>query len=171
MSAPQIEIANACNQLILNNNLNRGRTVIVSQTYPVLRCVEQQFRVNYGSQCKTTFETQEVFNKLLAEHDGNNNSPLFRQDIKKVRRNKKLQFTMDSEELKVSSIHSYKGWDADNVILIIQPDSDLDEFGGFNTWDLPSLVYTAITRAKQNLFVLNIGNNQFDRFFRSALGQ
>ena len=145
--------------------------MIVSQTYPVLRSIEQQFRVNYVSQCKTTFETQEVFNKLLAEHNGNNKSPLFRQDIKKVRRNKKLQFTMDTEDLKISSIHSYKGWDADSVILIIQPDSDLDEFGGFNTWDLPSLVYTAITRAKQNLFVLNMGNNQFDGFFRTALGQ
>lgn len=171
VNTPQIEVANACNQLILNNNLKKGQTVIVSQTYPVLRCIEQQFRVNFGCQCKTTFETQEVFNKLLVEHDGNKNSPLFRRDIKQVRRNKKLQFTMDTEELKISSIHSYKGWDAENVILIIQPNSDLDEFGGFNTWDLPSLIYTAITRAKQNLFVLNMGNNQFDGFFRAALGQ
>lgn len=161
------EMADACLKLIVDNNLNKGRTVIVSQTYPLLRALEQQIRLSQDCSCMTTFETQEVYDKILAENDGDTKSEHFIDTIKDVRDNKKLHFTMDTEQLKVSSIHSYKGWDADNVILIIQPDDDLDDFGESAVMGRPELIYTAITRAKQNLFVLNMGNARFDDFFRT----
>ena len=88
-----------------------------------------------------------------------------------MRDNKKLHFTMETDQIKVSSIHSYKGWDAENVILVIQPDDSIDELGESTFMVRPELIYTAITRAKQNLFVLNMGNSLFDEFFRTALGQ
>ena len=115
----------------------------------------------------TTFETQEVYDKVLAENNGNTKSEHFVDTIKDVRDNKKLHFTMETDQIKISSIHSYKGWDADNVILIIQPDDDLDDFGESAVMGRPELIYTAITRAKQNLFVLNMGNCRFDDFFRT----
>lgn len=166
-NTPAKEMAEACLKLIADNNLYKGRTVIVSQTYPLLRALEQQIRISQGSPCMTTFETQEVYDKILAENNGNTKSEHFVDTIKEVRDNKKLHFTMDTELLKVSSIHSYKGWDADNVILIIQPDDVLDDFGESAIIGRPELIYTAITRAKQNLFVLNMGNDRFDDFFRT----
>ena len=160
------EMADACLKLIIDNNLNKGRTVIVSQTYPLLRELEQQIRISQGSPCMTTFETKEVYEKILADNKGNAQSEHFSDTVKEVRDNKKLHFTMDTDQIKVSSIHSFKGWDADNVILIIQPDEDNDssESAKIST---PELIYTAITRAKQNLFVLNMGNSRFDDFFRT----
>ena len=163
------EIADSCLKLISDNNLNKGRTVIVSQTYPLLRALEQQIRISQGSPCMTTFETQEVYDKILAENNGNTKSEHFVDTIKDVRDNKKLHFTMDTDLLKISSIHSYKGWDADNVILIIQPEEDIDDFGDSVVMARPELIYTAITRAKLNLFVLNMGNAIFDEFFRQEL--
>ena len=84
LTTTETEIANACFQIIENNNLNKGQTVIISQTYPALRSIEQQFRVNYEIRCKTTFETQEVYEKLLANHNGIKESSLFRKDIKSL---------------------------------------------------------------------------------------
>lgn len=160
------EMADVCLRLIADNNLDKGRTVIVSQTYPLLRALEQQIRITQGSPCMTTFETQEVYDKVLAENNGDTKSVRFVDTIKDVRDNMKLHFTMDTDQIKVSSIHSYKGWDANNVILIIQPDDSFDDFGETAIMGRPELVYTAITRAKQNLFVLNMGNARYDNFFK-----
>lgn len=165
------EISTECLKLIEDNELNKGKTVILSQTYSLLRVLEQQIRVSQGGPCMTTFETKEVYDKFLEENNGNVNSEHFIDSIKNVRDNKKLHFTMETDQIKVSSIHSYKGWDAENVILVIQPDDSIDEFGESTFMVRPELIYTAITRAKQNLFVLNMGNSLFDEFFRTALGQ
>ena len=72
---------------------------------------------------------------------------------------------MDSGLLKISSIHSYKGWEADNVILIIQPDNSISEDEEEPIMQRPELIYSAITRAKNNLFILNLNNLFFHDFF------
>ena len=167
-ATPQ-DIASKCLQLINDNDLEKSNTVILSQTYPFLRGVEFSLRNVAGCCCMTTFETQEVYNKLLSDSDGNAMADLFRESIKKVRDNKKLHFTMDTDLLKISSIHSYKGWDADNVILIIQPDDDFIESGESILMSRPELIYTAITRAKQKLFILNLGNRKYDGFFAKRI--
>lgn len=164
-------IAAECLQIIDSNHLEKHNTVILSQGDAFLRWVDQHIRNTVHSSCMTTFETQEVYDKLLSDRGGNSKDDLFKEDIKRVRNNKKLHFTMDSDLLKISSIHSYKGWDADNVILIIQSEGFIDEFGESSFMARPELIYTAITRAKQNLFVLNLGNCLFDGFFRTALGR
>jgi len=169
------EIAEGCLKIIEKNKLNKGRTVIVSQTYLLLRDLEQLIRVSQKAPCMTTFETKEVYEKILKDNDGNINSKHFIDTIKRVRDNKKFHFTMETDQLKLSSIHSYKGWDADNVILIIQsaiqPEDNIDEVEEKSFMERPELIYTAITRAKQNLFVLNIGNSRYDSFFKTVLGQ
>lgn len=163
-NTPATEMADACLKLVSDNNLDIGRTVILSQTFPLLRAIEQHIRISQGCSCMTTFETQEVYDNLLAENDGNTKTEHFVESIKKVRDNKKLHFTMDTVLLKISSIHSYKGWDAENVILIIQQEIDRDDREE-EIMAMPELVYTAITRAKTNLFILNMGNRKFDVFF------
>ena len=162
------EISTECLKLIEDNELNKGKTVILSQTYSLLRDLEQQIRASQGRPCMTTFETKEVYDKILEENNGNINCEHFIDSIKNVRDNKKLHFSMETDQIKVSSIHSYKGWDAENVILIIQPDDSIDEVGDSSFMARPELIYTAITRAKHNLFVLNIGNNLYDGFFRTV---
>jgi len=66
------------------------------------------------------------------------------------RRNKK-SFFMDDGRLKLSTIHSFKGWELINVLLITPTEGDSLPPGT----DLNLLLYTAITRARENLFVFN----------------
>lgn len=105
-----------------------------------------------------TFETQEQYERLEA------NSKNLKMDLWRIRDHQKAHFTMMTDQIKMSSIYSYKGWEADNVILLIQPEKEYIKVED-SVMAMPELVYTAITRAKKNLFILNIGNSMFDDFF------
>lgn len=64
----------------------------------------------------------------------------------------------------MSSIYSFKGWEAKTIFLIIEPPPHIyDE--GERVFDTPELIYTAITRAKNNLFILNMRHQKYDDFF------
>ncbi|MNY72039.1 hypothetical protein D3C86_2105030 [compost metagenome] len=55
---------------------------------------------------------------------------------------------MGDGRLKMCTIHSYKGWESLNIVLFIPPSHpDLEA--------LDAIVYTAMTRARQKLYVLN----------------
>lgn len=65
----------------------------------------------------------------------------------------KNRFRTNSDKITVSTIQSFKGWEANNVALIITEK------------DTPELIYTGITRTREQLLVINIGNRKFDEFF------
>lgn len=64
-------------------------------------------------------------------------------------RRKKMAFWMGDGRLKMSSIHSFKGWESQNVILYIPKNI----IGNIKLFDM--LVYTAITRTRQNIIIIN----------------
>ena len=76
-----------------------------------------------------------------------------------IEEQKKFAFQANSGKVKISTIHSFKGWESSAVILI------LDDLGGLNN---DELIYTGITRAKEVLYILNnnIKFNQFAREFK-----
>jgi hypothetical protein len=61
----------------------------------------------------------------------------------------KRSFWMGDSRLKMSTFHSFKGWELMNVILIIPPD------GSGSEPELDSLIYTSLTRTRSNLIVFN----------------
>lgn len=70
---------------------------------------------------------------------------------------------MKTGTTKLSSIHSYKGWESHTVFLIIeQPEREGQQ-------EPVELIYTALTRAQVNLFVFNLGNPYYDNFFSSNM--
>lgn len=85
---------------------------------------------------------------------------LYDNYIELIRKNKKRNFRMNPGLMKLSTIHSFKGWEIKNLFLVIE-NTDIDEFIS------PELVYTALTRCRNNLFVFNVGNNEYDNFFGS----
>lgn len=82
------------------------------------------------------------------------------EDIELIRKNKKLHFRMNPGYIKISTIHSFKGWDVKNLFLIIGNDNN-------NKFENPELIYTALTRCRSNLFIMNLGNTYYDSFFKS----
>lgn len=84
---------------------------------------------------------------------------VFEEEEKKTRHKK--SFWMGDSRLKASTIHSFKGWEVNYIILYISEKirSDIKKNN--------LLIYTSITRSKQNLVILN-SNVEYDAFFRTV---
>jgi len=67
--------------------------------------------------------------------------------------NHKTAFWMGVPRIKMSTIHSFKGWELKNVIVVV-------------TVNNPSEIYTAISRTMQNLIVINLVRN-YDEYGKS----
>lgn len=80
--------------------------------------------------------------------------------FKDVRDGKKNNFWFHSGGVKVSTIQSFKGWEAGTLFLVVEP--------GFRSEAsaVHELIYTSITRAKNNLVILNLGNQSFEKEFQ-----
>ena len=75
--------------------------------------------------------------------------------LKLIRRNKKIHFYMNSGTIKVSTVHSFKGWESEMLFLIVE--SSFDELeSNFN-----EILYTGLTRSKSNLVIINFGNEAY----------
>ncbi len=79
--------------------------------------------------------------------------------IKDIRDNKKFHFWFNSGTLKFSTIHSFKGWEANTLVLIIEPRYEYGEF----QLSFDELIYVGLTRSRSNLVVLNYGNNDYHK--------
>lgn len=79
---------------------------------------------------------------------------VFVVDGKRDWRNKKT-FISGNGRLRISTIHKFKGWEANNVIMLIPPKWSVDE-------NLDSIVYTAMTRTLKDLIVLNSNERYWD---------
>ena len=114
-----------------------------------------------------TFVSAERYKKLLQKHhvtDENTANWKFHRDLDSLDRTRKQQFTTDKRCLKLSTIQSFKGWESPSVIVILE-DNYISRETGFMPMCMEN-IYTAITRARENLYVINIGNNYYDSFFR-----
>ncbi|MFC1559067.1 UvrD-helicase domain-containing protein [Gemmatimonadota bacterium] len=74
---------------------------------------------------------------------------VFEEEDSEDRTRHKRSFWMGDGRLKLCTIHSFKGWELKNVILIT-PEKESSEFS-----DVDRLVYTAMTRTRENLIVFN----------------
>ena len=86
--------------------------------------------------------------------------------LEKIRRNKKYNFWMNPGIMKLSTIHSFKGWETHTLFLIIEK---YPENGAHSLWNLDELIYTGITRCRLNLIVINVGNTKYDEFFKQIV--
>lgn len=132
-------------------NLHPSNISILSPKIDCLREMDYLIRNNMKEKTTTTFETQEVLDYIKKNK--------IKQDISIIRRNKKNHFWMKTGTTKLSSIHSYKGWESHTVFLLIEQS---DREGQRETVEL---IYTGLTRARVNLFVFNLGNRFYDSFF------
>ena len=118
---------------------------ILARTNDLLAEIDYEIRKSSTYTTSTTFENQE-----------SNRDPKIKSwEIEKIRKSRKQSFKIHHEGVNLSTIHSFKGWEIDTLFLIIdESDSEIDE-----------LIYTAITRCKDRLFVLNIGDERYHQFF------
>ena len=131
---------------------------ILSDTHNIVRLIEKALKEKYiDLPIITTSESQTQYDNLLARYEGDYRNPLFERDKHKIRRMKKVHFAIDTEAVKISTIKSYKGLEAETAIVIVEPNCE------------PSVLYTGLTRAKNNLVIISLGNPQYDSFFQANI--
>ena len=156
--------------IIQTFKLNTSDVVVMGESINVLRDIECSYVNLTNLQSMINFETLEQYNEIKGR---TKNVIYFERDLEDIRRVAKTHFTTDCNAIKFSTIHSFKGWESKNVILLLQPEMEDDEkFEGYyikareNT---PALLYTAITRARNSLFIINLGNKKYDSFFKNNI--
>ncbi|MFA9389338.1 MAG: UvrD-helicase domain-containing protein [Prolixibacteraceae bacterium] len=146
--------------VIKTNNIHPSNICLLSAKVDHLREIDFLIRHELKENTITTFETKEFWDKLKEESSGESQ---FHKKIDEIRRYKKNHFWMKTGTTKLSSIHSYKGWESHTIFLIIEPEESENQF------ESVELIYAGLTRAQLNLFVFNMGNTFYDDFFNKRM--
>lgn len=109
----------------------------------------------YCQKCSTEFSEFQDYIKKYKDEISIFKKKILQQkkNIKDIRQNKKIHFHMNSGTVKISTIHSFKGWECENVFLIIE---NLNFQMSFD-----EILYTGITRSRANLILINFGNKNY----------
>ena len=83
---------------------------------------------------------------------------VFSSNYDVIRKNKKINFRMDCGVVKISTIHSFKGWESRVVFLVIENQTVKRESD--------ELIYTALTRAREHLIIINLGNSAYHNIIK-----
>lgn len=128
-----------------------------------------QFREKLELKCKAfntslgeleTFITK--YKDELAEFRRKYNPKTLGNSLKITRDNKKTNFYMNSGTVKLSTIHSFKGWECENLFLIIEKSRSVS---------FDEILYTGITRSRRNLIIINYGNEEYNNKLRELINR
>ena len=154
-------------RIINSDNNDEKDFVILGASTRLLRMIDYQYRSASGKRTEVTFVSTESYERLKQVHrvtEENITSWRFKRDFEALERTRKQLFTTDKRCLKISTIQSFKGWESPSVIVILEADNHT----GTSSFCpmAPETVYTAITRARENLYIVNIGNEKYADFFK-----
>ena len=158
-------ISNIINIITNDNNEARDFVVLASST-KLLRNIDILYRQRTNEQTEITFISSESLERLKQIHqvtDERLANWKFNRDFEALERTRKQLFTTDKRCLKISTIQSFKGWESPSVIVILESDFALHNTS-FRPMS-PQTIYTAITRARENMYIINIGNDTYHNFF------
>ncbi len=158
-------ITNIINIISNDNNEARDFVVLASST-KLLRNIDILYRQRTNEQTEMTFISNETLERLKQIHQVTDEKAAnwkFNRDFEALERTRKQLFTTDKRCLKISTIQSFKGWESPSVIVILENDFVLHN-ATFHPMS-PQTIYTAITRARENMYIINIDNDTYHNFF------
>lgn len=156
---------------ILNNprykNADRARFAVADllALYELYWQYPAEFVRKMTSKCSKYACTLDGFMDILKRYKiefQNFRQSVMTQDYKYIQDNKKLHFWMNSGLIKVSTIHSFKGWESEVVFLLLEPKSQ------YST-SFDELIYTGITRTRSSLVVINLGNAEYHKNMQNLI--
>ncbi len=157
-------------EMLERKGLNYSECVILSPIKEPLIELNEILNEDYDIATNITFETKEEAQMIL--HNISSNAMSFDDlsiDEKKtyhlqchaVNRHKKINFYLSNNKFSLSTIHSFKGWEARAVFLLLYTSSNQEKVRPIK----PELLYTGVSRSKEFCFIINISNNKYDEFF------
>ena len=139
--------------VLVRNQIHSSDAGILCSKVEILRAIDFSIRTIKHEKTAIAFESQEEY----LEHKENNTK------IEEIRRLRKNHFYMKTGTIKLSTIHSFKGWEIDTLFLFIEKEEDEKEYAN------AELIYTGLTRARKNLVIFNLGNKKYDDFFKAEI--
>jgi len=127
---------------------------IISSNIEVLRKLDAIICAETNEKTQTTFEAEDVYQALADRYKRDQNK--LGKALEDIRGSKKFSFNLNSGLIKLSTVHSFKGLETSTSFFIVL-EEDADE-----------MVYTGITRGRDNCFVLIAESSRFVGFFRDA---
>lgn len=115
---------------------------------PILETLARRYKFEFGEFLKvmTRHETEyQQFRDKVFDKEA---------DYRDIRENKKLNFYMNTGTIKISTIHSFKGWESEVVFLLLEKKNE-------GEISFEELLYTGLTRTRSNLIVINLGNQEY----------
>ncbi len=156
-SFPHDDLYHFVREVILSLGIHPNNIAILASTVEPVRELEYRFRKLNRENTSKSCETKEEYDDITASYSEHN----AKQKLKEIRRGRKLHFWGNAGTTKFSTIHSFKGWEADTVILII---SEKD----INSSD--ELIYVALTRTQRNLVIIDTSTmGRYSNFFNSQI--
>ena len=152
---------------IISNDNNEVRDfVLLASSTKLLRGIDTIYRQKTNEETEISFISTEVLERLKQIHNVTDEKTAnwkFNRDFEALERTRKQLFTTDKRCLKISTIQSFKGWESPSVIVILESNFALPN----TTYRpmSPQTIYTAITRARENIYIINIGNDTYHKFF------
>ena len=145
-----------------NNIALLAKLLTIYELYEKYNDEYHQFDITLENECKKAkIETQDFLNFIennRKEYEDLKNST--HQTFETIRKNKKMNFWFNSGTIKISTIHSFKGWECELVFLILEPS---------NSQSIDEILYTGITRSKSHLVIINFGNQEYDKKLRGLI--
>ena len=145
-------------------NVHPNDVAVLALDYRHLRELELQFRHIGGQRttiaCETVEEWQDLAKKcpdMPGRMDDKGGE--FKKAIEQLRRHRKLHFRMNAGTTKFATVHSFKGWEAHTIVLVV------DWNGTENRDGLEELIYTGLTRSLVHLLIVEMGSSRFSEFF------
>jgi hypothetical protein len=146
-------LANFILTTMQSNSIQHQDVCILAHSNGLLRGIDYELRQISKQKTYTTFETQEMYDELLKRKLKEFE---FKSEIRTIQKNKRFNFWMNSAGVKLSAINSFKGWEINTLFLIIDGESN---------FETSEKIYTALTRCRSRLFILNINHADYDTFF------
>lgn len=154
-------------EIMTNSNNDPKDFVILASYSKLLQTIDSKYRETTGEETEITFVSKEQYERLKELHKVSDEHPAswkFNRDYEALGRTRKQLFTTDKRCLKLSTIKSFKGWESPSVIIIL--DDEYNAKAACRRPMEPEMMYTAITRARESLYIINIGNETYDKFFK-----
>lgn len=154
-----IDVSNEIRKCLRNQFINANKTIILGEQIETLRKIEKNLRDDNLNHI-LTFETEEEYECIKNNAARNHYSNYYKTALYEIRKCRKYNFAA-SRGLKFSTIHSFKGWQEETVILIINDSSKNTE---------SELIYTALTRCVKNLIIIDCSlDKKYKDFFESYI--
>lgn len=141
-------IADSIYSEIKQRNIHPNDVAILSSRISELQIIDKIIRTKYNEATLTTFEQLEVKDE-------------YKKSATNIRRSKKIGFNLNSGVIKLSTIHSFKGYEIPTLFLIVHKD-DKEE-------DHEEVVYTGVTRSTFDIMIFTHEDSKYNNFFDNIL--